>query len=74
MQGAPQLIRVDRRSTARSDKDGPSLAELLNVSNKTAWRIVKRGKVRSAKIEGRRLVHRDSVEAYLASVTTGGEA
>ena len=68
------LLRVDAR-TAPQDGDHPlSLAELLHVSSKTAWRLCRDGKVVSYKVEGRRLVDPESVRSYLESVRTGGEA
>lgn len=60
------LLRVDARTTPQDGDHPLSLAELLHVSSKTAWRIVRDGKVQSVKIGARRLVLPDSVEAYIA--------
>ncbi|NPC43131.1 helix-turn-helix domain-containing protein [Nocardioides sp. zg-1230] len=65
------LIRVDARTTPKDGDHPLSLAELLHVSSKTAWRIVRDGKVQSVKVGARRLVLPESVEAYLAQ---GGDA
>ncbi|MEI2713628.1 MAG: helix-turn-helix domain-containing protein [Nocardioides sp.] len=65
------LIRVDSRSAPRGGDHPLSLAELLNVSSKTARRLVRDGKVDSIKVGARRLVLPESVEAYLAR---GGDA
>jgi len=59
------LIRVDARTIPEDDEHPLSLAEVLHVSSKTAWRIVRDRKVQSVKIGARRLVIPESVEAYL---------
>ena len=55
------LLRVDSRTTPQDGDHPLSLAELLHVSSKTAWRIVRDGKVQSVKVGARRLVIPESV-------------
>lgn len=61
----PLLLRVDRPINPRPD-DPPSAAALLNVSNKTAWRLVDRGELMRVDVGSRTLVTRQSVDGYIA--------
>lgn len=59
------LLRVDRPQKPQPDGP-PSAAALLNVSNKTVWRLVDLGELARVDVGSRTLVTRQSVDDYIA--------
>ena len=52
----------------------PEVAEILRVSNRTVWKEIAKGNLRSVKVAGTRRVVAEAIDAYLAEHADGGAA